>query len=498
MDHESALVAEGQLLSALLQSGRELRRIAALYQRAWGGEWCLNPEHRNLLRLLCVDYPAQHPGGDVPSLPWLLHRLRAVIDAALPITEGMEDEERDAVLTRREAAFDTHSALLTRRRDAAVTVDEAPFWARQLVARVAKANLGLVLQKAATACETEGFAAAVHILETALPALRWEREEGDAHFSHLWENLEDDLASLVRRHEFPAAITRIPTGIHLLDRRLIGGMENGTAGLVVAPSGRGKSTLLREIGMAGVKAGYQVLLISAEERERQVRDQWLSYLTGIPYDQIKQGMSADRVDTEVRPHLQALRQQYGGELTLLDVPSNCSVARVKDEMRRHIPGRQYDLYLWDHLGLLDPSVPVKGSSRWNWEVQLAISEEIREFARATFNSRGEENGVVCWAACQADAVTAEKKIEDLQAKDTAFGKSIGNMAQVILHIQRDGQMEQDSKARIKFTKVREAKTGEIITVTTAFDRARFLAKQPDQAEDTWSPAEDGARPTGFC
>jgi replicative DNA helicase len=83
---------------------------------------------------------------------------------------------------------------------------------------------------------------------------------------------------------------KIPTGIPQLDYHTRGGIERSTGLLAVAPSGMGKSTFLRSLGMSAAFRGINVLhLASGDSTFDDVRDGYKSWWSGIDLNSVREG-----------------------------------------------------------------------------------------------------------------------------------------------------------------------------------------------------------------
>lgn len=79
---------------------------------------------------------------------------------------------------------------------------------------------------------------------------------------------------------------RIPTMLPTLDRCMQGGLGVGELGVVIAPSGIGKTTLLTNFGYGAVCYGFNVLHVTLELKEVDIALKYAARHTGQPIDQI--------------------------------------------------------------------------------------------------------------------------------------------------------------------------------------------------------------------
>lgn len=100
----------------------------------------------------------------------------------------------------------------------------------------------------------------------------------------LGHNLIEDFEY---RYTDEAEPEKIATGFEVLDEALNGGLPKGTMGIIIAPSGIGKSWLLAKFGANAVKSGKNVLHITLELKDTYTAKRYDSILSGIPFNDLK-------------------------------------------------------------------------------------------------------------------------------------------------------------------------------------------------------------------
>lgn len=95
------------------------------------------------------------------------------------------------------------------------------------------------------------------------------------------------IQDLEYRYTEQAEPERVPTGFKVLDEVFNGGLPKGTMGIIIAPSGIGKSWLLAKLGSNATKLGKKVLHITLELKDIYTAKRYDSLLTGIPFDDLK-------------------------------------------------------------------------------------------------------------------------------------------------------------------------------------------------------------------
>jgi predicted ATP-dependent serine protease len=78
----------------------------------------------------------------------------------------------------------------------------------------------------------------------------------------------------------------IPIGIPGIDRLLKGGLAKGEIGVILAPTGVGKTTILTKIANTAFNLGYNVLQIFFEDNPKIVQRKHFTLWTGIEPDNL--------------------------------------------------------------------------------------------------------------------------------------------------------------------------------------------------------------------
>ena len=104
----------------------------------------------------------------------------------------------------------------------------------------------------------------------------------------LWEDTKDWIEEIKNRRDFPEKYAGIPTGFKKFDD-FTGGLFPAELTVIFGLSGKGKSTLMKQIGVNVRKKGYNVLHCGNEENEFQMRTKYTSVETGVKYSHWKRG-----------------------------------------------------------------------------------------------------------------------------------------------------------------------------------------------------------------
>ena len=202
-------------------------------------------------------------------------------------------------------------------------------------------------------------------------------EERFQKISHIGEE-EDDCEEVIDnigralRKEFRKTI---PTGVEVIDALTGGGLGKGEIGVILTPSGVGKTTLLTKIANTAYEIGYNVAQVIFEDTKDQVKRKHYSIWTGVPLSKIDDNLdyvlekSTKKAD-ELRGNGRLLVKRFSQE--------NTTIVDVKNWMISHQKkyGFKFDLLVLDYLDCLESH---KKSSDRN-EAELAIIKGFEALA----------------------------------------------------------------------------------------------------------------------
>ena len=103
----------------------------------------------------------------------------------------------------------------------------------------------------------------------------------------------------------------IPTGISGLDDLLKGGIGVGELGMVLAPTGVGKSTILTKFANTAANTGHKVVQIFFEDTRTQIRQKHFTCWSGLSKDQQVESPEA-KLETIAKAREAENREGFGG------------------------------------------------------------------------------------------------------------------------------------------------------------------------------------------
>ena len=163
---------------------------------------------------------------------------------------------------------------------------------------------------------------------------------GEKPFDHINETLSDD-------YRIP-----IPTGIGKIDETLEGGLGKGELGVIIGPSGFGKSSMTTAMASHAACNGYKVLQIVFEDRIKQIQRKHLGRITGVEAKDLSKPDNIDFVRAAIENFQD--KDKLNENLRIVKFPSGEKTAR---DIKRFIvkltnSGFKPDLVIVDYFECL--------------------------------------------------------------------------------------------------------------------------------------------------
>jgi replicative DNA helicase len=186
--------------------------------------------------------------------------------------------------------------------------------------------------------------------ETRLEAYQFFKEEADRILNTTFEDDRfsrfGDAESVLDRLMFERQLA-IPTGIHLIDQSMGGGLMPGTLTTFLGASNVGKSMLMPNLAYFAVKAGHKVFVTIHEDEENPTKARYLSRFSGVPFHRLAYGygsltaqemVKVNEADAILKENV-VMRFMYTAEATVEYVMDTCRA------LQREFP---FSLYLCDY------------------------------------------------------------------------------------------------------------------------------------------------------
>ena len=250
-------------------------------------------------------------------------------------------------------------------------------------------------------------------------------------------------------HDIDSALEKdnrhpIRTGIVGVDNLLNGGLGRGELGIVLAPTGTGKTTLLTKFANTAYNMGYNVLQIFFEDNPGNIKRKHYTIWSGIaPDDQ-------PEAKEEVKQKVEAIQNNSKGNIKLLKLPSdNVTVSEIKNKIRKLTSdGFKIDLLVLDYVDCISPERSVNGEE-WKGEGSIMRSLE----------SMTNEFDIAIWTATQGNRESISSEVVTGDQMGGSIKKA--QIAHVILSIGKTLEQKEHNLATLTLLKSRIGKDGVI-------------------------------------
>jgi replicative DNA helicase len=272
-------------------------------------------------------------------------------------------------------------------------------------------------------------------------------------------NLKERLTKYAA-HRKLAATVRSPLDLPVLDELLRGGLEPGTLGFFISPTGRGKTMALVNAGVAAMMLGLNVVHCTLELGQEVMAHRYDARLTGIPINEI-----AARASKYLRNMIAAAKKVKGSRLIIRAWGSDeASVADIRTYLRvlESSKGIRPQVLLVDYADLLRAYRAAK-------DRRFELADTVRSLRQlaADYNC-------AVWTASQTNREGFHSKVLSMHEIAECIEKA--NIADVLIGLCASREEQRSGRMRLVLLKNRLG-GGEGTIVTCRVDAATQLIQQ---------------------
>lgn len=269
-------------------------------------------------------------------------------------------------------------------------------------------------------------------------------------------------------HDIESALAKdfrhpIPTGIVGIDLLLKGGLGRGELGVILAPTGTGKTTLLTKFANTGYNWGLNTLQIFFEDNKDNIKRKHYTIWTNIaPDDQV------DNVE-EVIAKVTEAQSRSKGELRLLKLASDdVTVSKIKSIVRKMVSdGFKIDLLLIDYVDCIQAE---KSTSGEEWKGEGSIMRSLESMC--------DEFNIAIWTATQGNRGSISSEVVTADQMGGSIKKA--QIGHVIISIGKTLEQKEHNLATLTLLKSRIGKDG-IIFQNCKFDNEYLIIDTESQS-----------------
>jgi replicative DNA helicase len=232
----------------------------------------------------------------------------------------------------------------------------------------------------------------------------------------------------------------VPIGIPGIDRLLKGGLAKGEIGVILAPTGVGKSTILTKIANTAFNMGYNVLQIFFEDNPKIIQRKHFTIWTGIAPDELANHKE------EVLSKITEIKETMKNKLILKKLASDSvTMQQIKNQVRKMVAeGDKIDLVLLDYIDCVLPE-----STQDDWKAEGSVMR--------AFEAMCHELDLVGWTATQGNRSSISSEIVTTDQMGGSIKKA--QVGHVIITVAKTLQQKEMNLATIAITKSRLGKDG---------------------------------------
>jgi replicative DNA helicase len=255
----------------------------------------------------------------------------------------------------------------------------------------------------------------------------------------------------------------IPTGIVGVDEVLKGGLGVGELGIVLAPTGTGKTTLLTKFANTAYNLGYNVVQIFFEDNPCNIKRKHFTIWTDIAPDDQPENKE------EVTKKVIEAQERSKGSIKLLKLASdNVTVSEIKNKLRKMNSENDYqiDLLIIDYVDCISSEKSTNGEE---WKGEGSIMRSLESMT-------GEFNMAI-WTATQGNRESISSEVVNSDQMGGSIKKA--QIAHVILSIGKTLEQKEHNLATLTLLKSRIGRDG-IIWQNCKFDNRLLIIDTESQ------------------
>lgn len=262
---------------------------------------------------------------------------------------------------------------------------------------------------------------------------------------------EDILAALEKDSRIP-----IPTGIIGIDNLLKGGLAFGELGVVLAPTGVGKSTMLTIFANTAYNHDFNVLQIFFEDNINNILQKHYTIWSEISADE-----QPDRKE-EVLRLVKQKESESKGQLKLLKLPSaGITISDIKSKLRKLASeGFKPDLLIIDYIDCICPERSSMGEE-WKGEGNIMRSLEAMT----------DEFNLAIWTATQGNRESIASEVVTTDQMGGSIKKA--QIGHVVISVGKTIEQKEHKLATVTLLKSRIGRDG-VIFQNCKFDNEYLI------------------------
>jgi replicative DNA helicase len=222
-----------------------------------------------------------------------------------------------------------------------------------------------------------------------------------------------------------------------------GGLAKGEIGVILAPTGVGKTTLMTKIANTAFNMGYNVIQIFFEDNPKIIQRKHFTIWTGIEPDRLATEKEA------VMDKVEEIKNTMSNKLILKKLPSDTvTMNEIKNQIRKMVAdGTPIDMVTLDYIDCVVP----ENTRNDEWKAEGSVMRH--------FEAMCHEMNLVGWTATQGNRSSISSEVVTTDQMGGSIKKA--QVGHVIISVAKTLQQKELKLATIAITKSRIGSDGVI-------------------------------------
>jgi len=265
----------------------------------------------------------------------------------------------------------------------------------------------------------------------------------------------------------------IQTGIVGLDNLMDGGLSKGELGVILAPFGVGKTTLVTRMANTAYNLGYNVVQIFFEDNPKVIQRKHLTCWTEIPLSDLSENKE------EVKKVLPKLKNKDGNLILKKMASDGTTIPQIRQYLRKLTSnGMKPDIVFVDYIDCIAPTKQFK--DEWSGEGNV-----MRQFETMI-----SELDIVGWTAIQGNRSSIGANV--VQADMIGGSIKKGQIGHFIVSVAKTLEQKEEGRATMAILKSRFGKDG-VIFEDILFDNGTLVIDTNDSSDVSFLDFEKGTK-----
>jgi hypothetical protein len=263
----------------------------------------------------------------------------------------------------------------------------------------------------------------------------------------------------------------IPTGLVGLDNLMDGGLSKGELGVILAPFGVGKTTLITRMANTAYNLGYNVVQIFFEDNPKVIQRKHFTCWTEIPLNDL-----TERKD-DVKKTIEGFKERKGNLILKKMASDGTTIPNIKQYLRKLISaGMKPDVIFLDYIDCVESTKQFKDDYSGEGPIMRQFETMIAEL------------NIAGWTAVQGNRSSIGANVVEADMIGGSIKK--GQIGHFIMSVAKTLEQKEEGRATLAILKSRFGKDG-IIFEDIIFDNGSLKIDTEETGDVSFLQFEKG-------